>query len=139
MRYLDKVMFGDEEILYEADEHWVIFLGPLLLVPVFGIGIPFLIAAFVHRATTDLAFTNKRVIGKWGLVSRHTIEQRLEKIEGVQVRQGILGRMLDYGAIVITGTGGSLTPIENIADPLSFRRAVNEAIDKMRASGGTKH
>jgi len=33
----------------------------------------------------------------------------------------MLGRVFGYGTIVVRGTGGSLEPIRNIADPLRFR------------------
>ncbi|WP_413724683.1 PH domain-containing protein [Sodalis sp. RH16] len=80
--------------------------------------------------TTELALTNKRVIAKFGFIRRTTIELRLEKVESIGVNQGILGRMLGYGNIVIKGTGGTGTPIPSISKPLDFRRVVNNYIEE---------
>lgn len=129
MGYLERAIRADERIEYKAKTHWIVFLLPVLLIPFMGLGLIFLLFTWLYVISTDLGVTNKRVIGKWGFVSRRTIEQRLDKVEGVQVHQGILGRLLNFGTVVVTGTGGSGTPIPNIADPLAFRSAVNAAID----------
>ena len=50
-----------------------------------------------------------------------TSEMGLEKIETVLVDQSIVGRMLDFGTVVIRGTGGGLEPVPYIAHPLDFR------------------
>ncbi len=77
--------------------------------------------AFIRRATTELAVTDHRVIYKSGLLSRHTIEMNRDKVESVDVDQTLLGRIFGYGTVIVRGTGGSLEPIRNIGDPLSFR------------------
>jgi uncharacterized membrane protein YdbT with pleckstrin-like domain len=50
----------------------------------------------------------------------------LSKIESVNVNQGILGRMLGYGTIVVVGTGGTNEPFAYITDPLTFRKKFQE-------------
>lgn len=80
-----------------------------------------LIGVWIRRHTTEVAVTSKRVIYKTGLVRRITSEISVEKIETVLVDQSILGRMLNFGTIVIRGTGGGLEPVRNIDDPLIFR------------------
>jgi uncharacterized membrane protein YdbT with pleckstrin-like domain len=77
--------------------------------------------AFIRRATTELAVTDHRVIYKSGLLSRHTIEMNRDKVESVDVDQSLLGRIFGYGTVIVRGTGGSLEPIRNIGDPLTFR------------------
>lgn len=133
MSYLERTISAGETIEYTAKTHWVVYVLPVLFIPIYGIGLIFLLFAWLYTISTDLGVTNKRVIGKWGFISRRTIEQRLDKIEGVQVHQGILGRILNYGTIIVTGTGGSGTPIPNIANPLEFRAAVNAAMDNARS------
>lgn len=48
----------------------------------------------------------------------------LPKIETIAVQQGILGRMLNYGTIVVVGSGGTREPFKKIAAPLEFRKQV---------------
>lgn len=134
MGYLERAVSGDENIEYAAKTHWVIYVLPVLLIPIYGIGLIFVLFTWLYSISTDLGVTNKRVIGKWGFISRRTIEQRLDKIEGVQVHQDILGRILNYGTVIVTGTGGSGTPIPTIANPLAFRTAVNAAMDAQRGT-----
>jgi uncharacterized membrane protein YdbT with pleckstrin-like domain len=89
---------------------------------------------FLARRRTELAITNKRLIAKFGLVSTQSIEIRLGKIESVRVKQGLLGRILDYGDIVVTGTGSTFDPIRNISSPLAFRTSLNQAMEPSDAS-----
>ncbi|HLY54913.1 MAG TPA: PH domain-containing protein, partial [Stellaceae bacterium] len=49
------------------------------------------------------------------------------KVESVDVEQSIGGRIFGYGTVVLRGTGGSLEPIRNIANPLDFRSAITAA------------
>jgi uncharacterized membrane protein YdbT with pleckstrin-like domain len=77
--------------------------------------------AAIRRVTTELAVTDRRVIYKSGLLSRHTLEMNRSKVESVDVDQSILGRIFSFGTIIVRGTGGSLEPIRLISDPLTFR------------------
>ncbi|MND04738.1 Bacterial membrane flanked domain protein [compost metagenome] len=63
-------------------------------------------------------------------MKRDTVEINLEKIEALKVEQGVLGRMLNYGTVFISGAGTSVAPIRNIADPLVFRRKFMEATNR---------
>ncbi len=100
-------------------------LGVLLLVVALGL----LLVAYVRAFSTELAVTDRRVIAKFGLIQRQTIELLHSKVESVSVDQSIFGRMLGYGTIVVRGSGGAVTPIPFIAQPLEFRRAVLAAVD----------
>jgi uncharacterized membrane protein YdbT with pleckstrin-like domain len=79
---------------------------------------------FLQRASTEIVVTDLRVIYKTGLFSRHTIEMNISKIESVDVVQGVVGRILDYGAIDIRGTGAGFEPLRNIGAPLGLRNAI---------------
>ena len=82
--------------------------------------------------TTELAFTNKRVIAKFGFISRKTIEIGLTKVESLQVDQGILGRIFNFGTLVISGAGNPQAPIPGISNPMTFRRSFMEFQDNLR-------
>lgn len=84
------------------------------------------IPAWINRSTSEFAVTNRRVIVKVGWIRRRSLETLLMKVEGIQVEQSILGRILNYGTITITGTGGSREVFDRIAAPLEFRRKVQE-------------
>jgi uncharacterized membrane protein YdbT with pleckstrin-like domain len=112
---------------------WLLFTRNEVLVPAGGLllvlfAFPLVITALIARATSEFAVTNKRVLIKIGWLRRHSLETLLSKIETIRVEQGILGRALDYGTIVVSGTGGSKEPFRTIASPMEFRRKVQEQI-----------
>jgi len=95
-----------------------------------AIGAYILAPPFIAKMTTELAITNRRIIAKFGFLRRDTIEINLSKIESIRVEQSIFGRMLNYGSLVIIGTGGSREPIPEIVDPLEFRRQYDEILNR---------
>jgi hypothetical protein len=72
--------------------------------------------------------TDKRVIIKVGWIQRRTLETMLGKVEGIGVDQTVIGRMLNFGTITVTGTGGTQERFTNIAAPLEFRRQVQAQV-----------
>jgi len=104
-------------------EPWVwlpLGLGGLLLV--WGL---FRLVTHLGRAgTTEMLVTPRKIVFRSGFFSRQTIEMVNSKIETVQVDQSFLGRIFDYGTIIITGTGGSLEPISMIAHPRALQQAI---------------
>lgn len=83
--------------------------------------------AWIRRVTTEFAITDRRVIYKTGLLSRHTLEMNRSKVESVDVDQPLLGRLFGYGTIILRGTGSTFQPIYHIADPLTFRSHITAA------------
>jgi hypothetical protein len=124
MPYVEQNLLPGEQVMYCGEVHWAVFILGIILLPLFGIGLLFLLAAYIEKRTTELAVTNQRVIIKKGLISRKTIEMNIAKVENIQVDQNIFGRILNYGTVTVVGTGGTREPFRCIADPLAFRKAV---------------
>ena len=132
--YIDGALIKDEKVVYTGNiSLWslapLIFLGFFLLF-LYGLGLIFWLVAFVRYKTTELAVTNKRVIAKFGFISRQTIELNINKVESIQVNQGILGRIFNFGSLVISGAGNPQAPIPGISDPMTFRRVFMETQDQ---------
>lgn len=81
----------------------------------------------VVKATTEIAITNNRLVYKRGLVARHVGEINIDRIEGVNVLQSILGRVFNFGRVMVRGMGVGEVTLPPIEDPISFRRAIEEA------------
>jgi uncharacterized membrane protein YdbT with pleckstrin-like domain len=79
---------------------------------------------WIRRRSTEIVVTDRRVIYKRGFIARHTVEMNISKVETVDVEQNIGGRILDYGTVLIRGTGESLEPLRHIATPLAIRNAI---------------
>jgi uncharacterized membrane protein YdbT with pleckstrin-like domain len=103
-------------------------LGLIIAIP----GVLVIIAAVIRRTSTELAVTNRRVIAKFGFISRNTVELNLAKVESIRVDQSVMGRLFNYGSIVVTGTGSTMDPIPFISDPIGFRKAVQGASDTVQ-------
>ena len=54
---------------------------------------------------------------------------RLAKAETIEVKQGILGRILGYGTVIVTGTGSSYVAFKTVADPLKVKRHIDAELD----------
>ncbi|HEY5105654.1 MAG TPA: PH domain-containing protein [Caulobacteraceae bacterium] len=160
--YLDKILQPGERVLVTGRLHWVIFVpaflplaaavaiaiwaatasldpGPARVGYTFAgvlalAGVAILLARLVMRWTTQFAVTNHRIVVKRGLLALHTIEMNIDKVESVDVDQSLLGRMLDFGAVTVHGTGARWDPIAVVADPLRFRNAITSQGQGLDAS-----
>lgn len=146
MSYIQQNLMEGEELLYRSKLHWVIFLGPIILAIIafiFFVGknedynpgglflfvsIVWGLAKFITFKTSEFGMTNKRVLIKVGWIKRSSIETLLPKIESIEVDQGILGRILNYGTIIVKGIGGTSNPFHMIEKPLEFRKKVQEQL-----------
>ena len=135
--YVEGALVKDEKIVHLGRislwSLWHLFALGLLLLPVFGLGLIFWVLAYVRYKTTELAITTKRVIVKHGFIRRRTVEININKVESIQVDQEILGRMFNFGTLVIAGAGDPQAPIAGISSPMAFRKAFIEAQDQAKS------
>ena len=61
---------------------------------------------------------------KIGFLRRRTLDLFLRLVEAILVDQSVMGRILNYGSVTLTGTGGVRETFGNISNPLEFRRRV---------------
>lgn len=128
--YIDSVIGNDESVEYHAKVSiWSmipLFVLGLILLPLYGLGLVFWIIAVLRYVSTELAISNKKIIAKFGFIKRNTIELLLPKAESVQVNQSILGRIFNYGSVVVSGAGNPQAPVPGIASPMEFRKSFME-------------
>jgi len=152
MSYAKSVLQSGEQIVATGQLHWIIYRWAILFL-VTGVALVWLehvywpshdtfiaitaatfgvlfLATFLYawfiRWITEFAVTNKRVISKRGFIWRETEEMNMDKVETVDINQTIMGRILGYGDIRVTGTGGTNDIRESrpIADPFALRNAI---------------
>ena len=93
-------------------------------------GLIILIGAYIRQNTTELAITNRRIIAKYGFISRATFEIMISRITGCNFDQTILGRILGYGTIIVHGAGGDISPFDVVSDPQGFHKALISVLGK---------
>ena len=135
--YIENALVSGERIVHSGRTSWWsvwhLTLFGFLLLPAFGIGLVLWGIAYVRIKSTEIAITTKRLIVKHGFIGRTTIEINLNRVESIQVDQTMFGRLLDFGTLVISGTGASHAPLVGIAEPMAFRKAFMEAQDLARS------
>lgn len=139
--YVDSNLIKNEEVKYTAKVSFWSLLPTILLgllgLMLYGLGVILLIVAAIRYYTTELAITNKRVIAKFGFIRRGTVELNINKIESIQVDQSILGRIFNFGSILVAGAGNPRAPIPGISSPLDFRKAFFEIQENTQQNENT--
>lgn len=142
MKYLEEALLSGEIIQYECTiSNWIYF-KPLIilviglfimlvgfwgqgaLVTIFVVSCIPLVNAFINKRTNELGFTDQRVIGKTGWISRHVVELALDKVASFEVKQGLIGRAFGYGRVSVRDTGGTGTAaFKYLKNPTDLSRA----------------
>jgi uncharacterized membrane protein YdbT with pleckstrin-like domain len=141
----------DEEVIYQTHVHWIVFM-PWFLLTMAVLSIMFFyphnktiviivriiasvlflkaIGNLVFYWTSEYGVTTRRVLGKTGLITVRSLDILLQKVEAIRLKQGILGRMLNFGDLIVTGTGGTSETLFDVPDPLSVRNLIQEQVSK---------
>jgi len=149
MSFIEKNLANNERIVYKANLHWWIYAKNVLLI-ILGLivalasgkseggkavgGILIFIAllgfvgAFMRASSSEFVVTNRRVMLKTGVLKRKLVELQLNRAEGLKVDQGIIGRIFNYGSIIVT-SGNVTETFSPIAKPYEFKKEINNAIE----------
>ncbi|MGB2869782.1 MAG: zinc ribbon domain-containing protein [Bacteroidota bacterium] len=150
MGYVTENLAPGEQVVHRARLHWKIFFVPIVIAitalicfslasslawgnreaaTIIGtVGTLLLIWAglrailrAINLATSEFAVTDRRLIMKWGVFRRESIDIRLMQMESLLVEQRLLAHILDYGTIIVVGSGGTRQSTPDISDPFAFR------------------
>ena len=140
MGYIEANLLPGETVVQRARLHWIVFLkaaavfvlglGLLYFDPkliglvVMAVGLVMAFPPWISRVSSEFGVTSKRVIIKVGVIQRRTLELLIRQVEAISVDQSLTGRMLNFGTITLTGTGGVRETFHNISNPLEFRRSI---------------
>jgi uncharacterized membrane protein YdbT with pleckstrin-like domain len=149
--YVERHLLPGERVVYRTRLHWILFIKPVLLMlagvilavllrkvveppwlwrvgaAVVLAGLGWWLVHYVEVMTSEFAVTSSRLILKVGLISRYTTELLLTKVESIGVQQGLTGRVLNFGDLTVTGTGGAREVFRRVRDPIGFRNHVQQA------------
>lgn len=85
---------------------------------------------YLSFRSQQLALTNKRIIGKYGLIARTIVDVPLSHISSVSTEQSFFGRILGYGSVATRSAGGEKTLTPLITKPNDFRGLVSQQLIK---------
>jgi uncharacterized membrane protein YdbT with pleckstrin-like domain len=85
-----------------------------------------LVARSLRWVTTNFVVTTQRVIDRWGVLSKHSTEIPLERVNTVMSSQGILERLVGVGDLVIESGGeAGQQRFVDIRNPDQVRRVLH--------------
>ncbi len=155
MGYIEQSLARSERLVYRAHFHWLYTAAawsllllaliaaiavyqrgfPLAAVALCILGIILFLAILIPIWSQQIAVTDQRLIYRRGLVRRATHELQLRAVEEVSVQQGILGRILGFGRLTVNGTGEQEIDLPALADPVTLRQKIQEAMSPIGARG----
>jgi uncharacterized membrane protein YdbT with pleckstrin-like domain len=92
---------------------------------------------FFRLRSYEFVLTNHRVIQQQGILSKRSMDSRLDKINNIEHRQSLWGRLLGYGDVEIdTASETGICRFNNVAHPLEFKRAILTAAEQYRTGSG---
>ncbi|MBR1804007.1 MAG: PH domain-containing protein [Muribaculaceae bacterium] len=106
---IDNVLAQDEKVLYQPRLHWFAYLN---------------LARLVRNMTTTMFLSNKRFFFGHGLLRRKTHEMVIAKIETIDVKESLWGRVFGYGTVFVAGTGAGSITINYVKHPFEFQRQI---------------
>jgi uncharacterized membrane protein YdbT with pleckstrin-like domain len=125
----------------------VLLLSLILMIKVFNLGAFLLVVAaailgyaYLVKYYLLLALTDKRVIVRTGILNLDVVQLHYNRIESVEVFRPVMGRILGYGTVLVTGTGSRVTGIPFVANADAMRTAIDEVVfhqqEKSAKAGG---
>jgi len=113
------IMFTNNNATTKSAAQIMFFLGILLGVQ-----------RYMAKKTSEFAVTNIRVIIKQGVFKARSQIELLNRIESVQLRQGLFGRLINCGNLIIKDKSGAVYKLKNIKAPQEFNKILQEQINR---------
>jgi uncharacterized membrane protein YdbT with pleckstrin-like domain len=130
-KYLESNLSKDERIMENAEVHdmamvgyivWGVLLIWTVIFPIWAI---VKIIALKHL---ELGFTNKRIMGKTGIIRTDRLDAPLNKVDSVNINQGLGGKIFGYGTVVVSSTSSKFL-FNHIKAPEIFRSKLMQQIE----------
>jgi hypothetical protein len=170
IEYVRRQLGAIERILYTERHHWVFFVAEMVRWILFAAAVlalvillrvwwlpdadwvwwlllVFLVPAvriawgFLSWKMNVYVLTNRRVIESTGVLSKRVADSSLEKLTDIVLKQSILGRMLDYGDIVVltAAAGAGINDLKQIRRPAEFKTQMLDAKEGLERELGASN
>jgi uncharacterized membrane protein YdbT with pleckstrin-like domain len=150
MAYIERHLLDDEALVHLTRLHAIVLLAPAMVVSALAGSLSIvdeipvvwyvllvllclsgwrLLDRLILYLTSEFGVTSKRVLGKAGLIRLKTTDIVLAKVEAIRINQSILGRICNFGDVLVTGTGGTEEVLSYIPDPVLFSKLLQEQLN----------
>jgi hypothetical protein len=103
---------------------WMIFFIPVLVGSI--VVFPVVLLTYLK---SEVVLTSDRLRFKTGWLSLGQTEILLKKIETVTLWEPIVGRIVGYGTVAVTGTGGTVFPLRFLPKPEYFHSLLQSTMN----------
>ena len=117
-----------------------LILWGIALLPVFLLGVLWLLRAWYLVASKRYRLTTQRLFVQTGLVAKHVEEIELFRVKDVTLDQGFLDRLLGTGTVVVLSTDDSTPRLEirGILNPLDAKEKIRTGFRAARQREGVR-
>ena len=123
------VIYDAHPAMFRAHPFW--FLGYIILIPAFGLGIVLLLYWYIQTRQTRLTVTDSEIVYARGILRKARTEVSLKHIRSVNMTQGFLNRLLRVGTIQVFTAGDQPEfTVPGIPLPGTVREAISKAKDQ---------
>ena len=132
MSYVDGILGQDEQIIAKAKVRKIVLLGAWIKgILLFFLLIPLIdaIKFTISIMKIELALTNKRLVGKVGIIARQIMDSKLNKIQSIKIEETFFGRLFGYATVVVV-TAGTHYEFQAIASANEFKNKVMNQIEE---------
>ncbi|MBK5197873.1 MAG: PH domain-containing protein [Methyloceanibacter sp.] len=120
------VIYEAHPAMFRAHPFW--FIGAVILIPAFGIGILLLLYWYIHTRQTSLTVTDSELMYEKGILSKDRTSVSLKHIRSVHVTQSFIHRILGVGTIQVSTAGDQPEfTVVDMPDPHMIREAISKA------------
>jgi uncharacterized membrane protein YdbT with pleckstrin-like domain len=126
----------EEKINYQGTPEWIGYFWGFFfaLITIYTVILPLLIILIIvlNKLSTKYVITDKRVAGRYGIISEDFKSATFKHITSVRTRQGVIGKMFNFGNIIID-TAGSGAGVEfvwkYVKNPVKVKNMIEKHID----------
>ena len=125
-----------EKIKYQGNPEWIGYFWGFFfaLITIVTIILPLIIISIIilSKLSTKYIITDKRVAGRYGIISEDFKSATFKHITSVRTKQGLIGKIFNFGNIIID-TSGSGTKVDFIwkyvKNPVKVKNMIEKHIE----------
>lgn len=88
----------------------------------------YFVFVLIMKSMMMLVVTNQRIFFRTGFIKVDTVQVRVEQVESVEIQRTLVGHFLNYGTVVLTGTGTRFSFIPYLSNAAHVRNVIDDML-----------